>query len=102
MRKNRNVPISPRRFESEGSGFTVRHDFTTSIFFQFEVFGDKGGDVLGGGKPSLLSGFRDFLVQVDWDLSTKVLCGCHGVVLLSFDCDPSILERHGECYYQHH
>ena len=88
--------------EGEGPGFTVHHDFITSVFFHFEVFGDEGGDVLGGGLARLFTGFRDFLMQVDRDLGTQVSSFWHGVILLSFDRDPSILERHGECYYQHH
>lgn len=65
--------------EGQGSGFAIRHDFISSIFFHFEVFGQQVGDVLGGGQPRLLSGFRDFLVQVDWYLSTKIFCGWHGL-----------------------
>ena len=88
--------------EGHRPGFFVRHDLITSIFFHFEVFGQQVGDVLRGGEARLFPGFRDFLMQVEPNLSTEVLCGCHGVDPLSFDCDPSILERHGESYYQHH
>ena len=65
--------------EGEGPGFTVRHDLITSIFFHFEVFGDEGGDVLGGGLARLFTGLRDFLMQVDRDLRTQVSSFWHGV-----------------------
>ena len=48
-----------------------------SIFFYFEVFGEQFGDVLCGGQARRLSGFRNFLMQVEADLRAEVLCGGH-------------------------
>ena len=87
-----------RDLKGQGPGVVVRHGDVPSIFFYFEVFGEQFGDVLCGGQARRLSGFGNFLMQVEADLCAEVLCGWHSVVLLSADCKASILERHGESY----
>ena len=53
-----------RDLEGHRSGFLIRHDFITSVFFHFVVFDEQVGDVLRGGQARLLSGLADALVQV--------------------------------------
>ena len=68
--------------ESEGAGFSGRHGFVTSIFFQVEVFGDQGCDVLAGGLARLVLGLGNFAVQIEINLSTKIFGGRHDFALL--------------------
>ena len=57
-----------RDLEGQGPGIVVRHGYVPSIFFHFEVFGEQFGDVLCGGQARRLSGFGNFLMQVEADL----------------------------------
>ena len=62
---------------------------------------NKFGDILAGGLTRFFSFLRDALVEVDWDLGTRVFCFGHSSFSLP-DCNASIAGRQGESSYQHH